>query len=46
MKMKNLDNKIFLTAYITYKNIEKKIKSKGTGLKQRTSSANEDVRSK
>ena len=45
--MKNLNNEIFLTTYITYKNIEKKKrKSKGTELKKRTRIANKDVRSR
>ena len=46
--MKNLNNKIFLTTSITYKNIEKKNigKSIGTGLKQSKRTANEDVSSR
>ena len=47
--MKNLNNKIFLTTSITYKNIEKKNKKRksiGTGLKQRKRTANEDVSSR
>ena len=43
--MNNLNYKIFLTTYITYKNIEKKWKSDCPGLKLRTRIANEDVRS-
>ena len=40
--MKNLNNKIFLTTYITYKNIEKKkLKKQGHWVK-----TNEDVRSR
>ena len=44
--MKNQNNKIFLTTYITYKNAEKKNQSKVFGSKQRICIANEDVSSR
>ena len=45
---KNLNNKIFLTRYVTNKNRKQneKRKSKGNGLNQRTSIANEYARSR